>query len=107
MSAEPVEPPRRRDFRDATPNEIRAALIPEEQVEFDQAWRRALLEAIDTRDLTGVYETLDDWRRIAWMTASSGPHAHRQMWRRAAAAYTGKNIPVNEPFVATKARLGY
>jgi Family of unknown function (DUF6247) len=107
MSAEPIEPPHRRDFRDATPDEIRAALIPEEQVEFDQTWRRALLEAIDTRDLTGVYETLDDWRQIAWMTTASGPRAHRQMWRRAAAAHAGEDIPADEPFAVTKARLGY
>lgn len=30
-----------------TPGEIRAALLPEEQVEFDQAWRRAMIEAAD------------------------------------------------------------
>lgn len=107
MSAEPIGSPPARDFRDATPAEIRAALIPEEQVEFDKAWRQAMLEALDRRDLAGVYETLDDWRRIAWMTASSGHRAHREMWRRAAAAHGGEPVPANESLAAIKARLGY
>lgn len=47
MSAEPVEPPRTRSFRDASPREIRAALIPEEQVDFDVTWQAAMTEAAE------------------------------------------------------------
>lgn len=80
----------RHDFHAASPDEVRAALIPEERAEFDRS---------DDEDL-------DDWRRIAWLTVSSGHHGYREMWRRAAAAYTGKEVPMDEPFVVTKARLG-
>ena len=107
MSAEAAEPPSRPDFKDASPREVRAALIPEEQAEFDHAWRQAMVEAAESQDLTGVFETLDSWRRIAWMTAAHGHESHRRMWRRAAAAYTGEDIPADEPFPVTKARLGY
>jgi hypothetical protein len=107
MSAAAVEHPDLGNFADATPKQVRAALIPEEQVEFDQAWRAALAAAGESLDLADVFETLDSWRRVAWMTAASGHEAHRQMWRRAAKLYTGEDIPAHEAFSVTKARLGY
>jgi hypothetical protein len=107
MSAEPVESPWPGDFRDASPREVRAALIPEEQVVFDKAWRQAMVEGAESQDLAGVFETLESWRRIAWMTAAHGHESHRRMWRRAAALYTGDEIPADEPYSVTKARLGY
>jgi hypothetical protein len=48
MSAEMIEPPRRRVFKDASPREIRAALIPEEQADFDLTWRAAIEKAAET-----------------------------------------------------------
>jgi hypothetical protein len=82
---------------------VRAALIPEEVGEFD----RDMAEAAKAGDPAMVRETLESWRRIAWMTAANGPEAHRRMWQRAAAKYTGEDIPAHEPLPVTKARLGY
>jgi hypothetical protein len=98
------EPVRKRPpFADASPAEVRAALIPEEVGEFD----RDMADAARTRDRAVIQETLESWRRIAWMTTANGPDAHRRMWQRAAAKYTGDDISTNEPLQVTKARLGY
>ena len=93
-------------FRDASPAEVRAALVPEEAAEFEREWRTALAKAADTLDLTEVLETLESWRRIARLTAAAGPAGHRAMYRRAAARLTGQDIPADEPLPRTKARLG-
>lgn len=98
--------PRPRDFRDATPREIRDALIPEEAVEFDQQWQASMARATETLDLADVFMTLECWRRIAMMTAAHGHDAHRQMLRRAAERFTGEAIPADEPVSVTKARIG-
>lgn len=93
-------------FTDASPAEVRAALIPEEAAEFDQQWREVMARATETLDLSEVLETLDSWRRVARLTTSAGPDAHRAMYRRAAARLTGEGIPANEALPRTKARLG-
>jgi hypothetical protein len=85
---------------------VRAALIPEEAIEFDHQWREVMATATETLDLTDVHAVLESWRRIAWMTSTNGPDAHRRMYRRAAARLTGQDIPAEEPLVQTKARLG-
>ncbi len=95
-----------RSFVDASPAEVRAALIPEEAAEFDQQWREVMARATETLDLSEVLETLDSWRRVARLTASAGPDPHRAMYRRAAARLAGDDIPTDEPFARTKARLG-
>jgi hypothetical protein len=43
----------------AGPRAIRAALLGQEQEEFDQAYRRALAEAAETLELAGVLDTLE------------------------------------------------
>jgi Family of unknown function (DUF6247) len=43
-----------RSFADASPAEVRAALIPEEAAEFDQQWREAMSRATETLDLSEV-----------------------------------------------------
>lgn len=91
---------------DASPAEVRAALIPEEAAEFEREWREVMARAAETLDLSEVLETLESWRLIAQLTAAAGPEAHRAMYRRAATRLTGQDIPVNEPVTATKARLG-
>ncbi|HEV2784418.1 MAG TPA: DUF6247 family protein [Actinophytocola sp.] len=82
-AAYPDPEPKRPPFADASPAEVRAALIPEEATVFDREWRAALAEATETFDLTAVHETLEHWRRIAWMTTAHGPEAHRRMLARA------------------------
>lgn len=85
---------------------MRAALIPEERAEFDEQWRAVMVRATETLDLTEVFATLDEWRRVARLTAVAGAEAHRAMYRRAAARLTGQTVPVDEPLPQTKARLG-
>jgi hypothetical protein len=91
---------------DASPAEVRAALIPEEAAEFEREWRDVMARAAETLDLSEVLETLESWRLVAQLTTAAGPEAHRAMYRRAAARLTGQAIPADEPVTATKARLG-
>jgi hypothetical protein len=83
MSAEPIEPPRATSFRDASPREVRAALIPEEQADFDRQWRRTLSEATDPLDQAEALRVLDSWRRRAMITTHLGPRGYRNMLARA------------------------
>lgn len=85
---------------------VRAALIPEEAVEFERDWRAVLAKAAETLDLSEVLETLESWRLVAEVTTAAGPEEHRAMYRRAASRLTGEDVPANEPLARTKARLG-
>lgn len=51
-------------FADASPADVRAAVIPEEQTEFDQQWHELMARATENLDLTEVFDTLNEWRRI-------------------------------------------
>jgi len=93
-------------FADASPAEVRAALIPEEAAEFDQQWRQVMARATETLDLSEVLATLDSWRRVARLTAAAGAGAHRAMYRRAAGRLSGGDVPAEESLPRTKARLG-
>lgn len=105
-AAGPPPEPRRPLFADASPAQVRAALIPEEAVEFDHQWRDVMTRATETLDLTEVLAVLESWRRVAWLTTANGSDAHRRMYRRAAARRANEDIPDNEPLPRTKARLG-
>jgi hypothetical protein len=105
-AAYPAPRPKGPPFANASAAEVRAALIPEEAVQFDREWSKAMTEAAGRLDHASPRATLESWRRIAWMTVAHGPEAHRQMYRRAAAKLTGTEIPVDEPLLQTKARLG-
>jgi uncharacterized protein DUF6247 len=87
----------------AGPRAIRAALLVEEREECDQAYRRALAEAGDTLELTGVLDVLEHWRRRAIMSAD--PQAYRRMLRRAAQLLSGDEVPEDEPLAQLKERL--
>ena len=102
----PPEPHRRPLFVDASPAQVRAALIPEEAAEFDHQWREVMARATDTLDLTEVLAVLESWRRVARLTTANGPDAHRRMYRRAATKLDTDDIPDDEPLARTKARLG-
>jgi hypothetical protein len=82
-AAYPAPEPKRLPFADASPAEVRAALIPEEVVEFDRQWRSAMTEATEKRDLTRVYETMDLWRRHALTTQALGTDDYRRMLAQA------------------------
>jgi hypothetical protein len=66
-------------FADASPVEIRAALLPEDQPEFDRQWREALTVAAETLSLDEVHDTLESWRRIAWLVSEHGHEGYRRM----------------------------
>lgn len=101
MTTVAITPP----FADASPAEVRAALLPEEQPDFDREYRRALAFAAESLTLDELHATLTCWRRVAWMTHND-PAGHRRMLRRAGERVSGERIPAEEPLERTKARLG-
>jgi antitoxin (DNA-binding transcriptional repressor) of toxin-antitoxin stability system len=108
-AAGPPPKPRRPLFADASPAQVRSALIPEEAAEFDHQWCEVMTRATETLDLTevlAVLAVLESWRRVAWLAMVNGPDAHRRMYRRAAAHRADEDIPDDEPLPRTKARLG-
>lgn len=111
MTADAVEPPPPRSFRDASPKEIRAALIPEEQVQFDISWRTAMTEATEAQDLSGVFSSLATWRVHAEITQDLGHEGYRQWLARAERiARTGElppgTVPLEDIQALIRERLG-
>lgn len=107
MAQDAVEPPRARNFKDASPREVRAALVPEDQPDFDQQWRKALTEAVDSLDLTQVHNVLDSWRRRATITTHLGHDGYRNMLAKAERILrTGEPEPGSVPWSELKAELG-
>jgi len=88
----------------STPREIRAALTGEEIAHFDREYRRAMAEAAESLDLSGVVSMLKRWQRVAWSTRDD-LDAHRQMLARADEFNAGGDV-ATEPWQRTKARLG-
>jgi hypothetical protein len=54
--------------RFGSPAAIRAALLPEQAVEFDSAYDAALTAARQTLSLDQLHHVLWVWRRVAWQT---------------------------------------
>ncbi len=111
VAAEAVESPQPRNFHDASPREVRAAIVPEEQPDFDRQWEHALAEAAESFDLTGVFCVLDSWRRRATITTHLGHHGYRQMLARAEERLrTGEapadSVPLDEIKALIAERLG-
>jgi hypothetical protein len=105
MAAE-AEPPRPRNFKDASPREVRAALVPEELSDFDQQWREALSKAADSLDLTDVHDVLDSWRRRATTTNYLGHDGYRRMLAKAERILrTGEPEPGSVPLEEIKALI--
>jgi hypothetical protein len=101
-----AEQPRATNFSDASPQEVRAALVPEEQPDFDRQWRNALSNAAESLDLTDVHKTLDSWRRRAWITSHLGPDGYRRMLARAERILrTGEPEPGSVPLEDIKALI--
>jgi hypothetical protein len=113
MTAAPeVQPePSGQPFADASPAQVRAALVPEDVVRFDRQWRAAMATATEALDLTAVHELLDSWRRVAWLTTASGPEGYRRILARAEETLrTGEEPPgtvsLEEIRLRIAARLG-
>jgi hypothetical protein len=66
-------------FADATPAQVRAALVPEDVEAFDTQWREAMASATESLDLSVVYRTLESWRRVAWLTTARGHDGYRRL----------------------------
>jgi hypothetical protein len=88
----------------ASPHAIRAALLPDDRGAFDAAYTAALDAARECLDLTELFETLEQWRRIAVL------HSDRENFRavaqRAAELTTGEPVPDDEPLEITRAKAG-
>lgn len=81
--------PRHPLARGASPAAIRAALPPEDQVEFDRALGEAADELKAGLDLVPLFTVLDRWRRIAAL--QSDPERFARVVRRAAAVTPGQD----------------
>lgn len=95
----------RSPFERASPAEVRAALLDEEKPDFDREYEHALAVAAESLTLDELHETLECWRRVAWMTYAN-PHEHQRTLRAAAERLTRQSVPADEPVTATKERLG-
>jgi hypothetical protein len=107
-ATEPADPGGRGvPFADASPAQVRAALVPEDDAEFDRQWREVLTRAIETLDLAEVTETLASWRQVAWVTSARGQDGYRRMMRQAEQTMaTGELSPGTEAWTTVKARRG-
>lgn len=102
MTHAAIRPP----FVDASPAEIRAALLDEERPEFDRQYRRALDAARDSYSLAELENTLNWWRRTAQLTQAD-PAAHRRMLARAARTLETGELPAGStPWRQLKDELG-
>src|SRR5205814_4232394 len=88
----------------ASPRDIRAALLPEDQAKFDSEYDLALAGTRASLDLTELFKTLEQWRRIAVM--QQDPQEFRRTVRRAAELLTNESIPTDEPPAVTRAKAG-
>ncbi|MGH3931973.1 MAG: DUF6247 family protein [Pseudonocardiaceae bacterium] len=64
-------------FADASPAELREAILPEDVERFDASLQRATDAVVETLSLDPVWEFLEHWRRIARVVNHNG-HDH---WR--------------------------
>lgn len=88
----------------AAPRAIRAGLLPEDRGQFDEAYRRALSEARESLDLAELFDTLEQWRRLALLQSDSDNF--RRIVRKAAELLTGERVPPDEPLAVTRVKAG-
>jgi Family of unknown function (DUF6247) len=106
-AAESAPAPDQPPFADASPARVRAALLPEDVAEFDRQWQDVMTRAIRALDLTEVHRTLNTWRRVAWVTAATGPERYRATLAGAQDRLrTGERHPQATPWHQLKAELG-
>jgi hypothetical protein len=66
-------------FREASPADLRAALLPEHLDDFDRGYRDALRVAGEDLSLVRLADFLESWRRVAWLVGDMGAEAYRRM----------------------------
>jgi hypothetical protein len=102
-----AETPRQRDFRDASPRQIRDALIPEDVAKFDRDWQELMTKAREALDLAEVLDNVEYWRRHAAITNHLGHDGYRDMLARAEHRLrTGERAPDTVSWTELKAELG-
>jgi hypothetical protein len=95
-------------FADASPAQVRAALVPEDAVRFDRQWRAAMATATEALDLTGVHDVLESWRRVAWLTSARGAEGYRRILARAEETLrTGEQPPGAVSLEEIRLRIGH
>jgi acyl-CoA reductase-like NAD-dependent aldehyde dehydrogenase len=100
-------PGRQPPFADASPAQVRAALTPEDMAEFDRQWREVMARATRELDLTEVLDTLEAWRRTAWVTTAAGHDRYRAIMRDAEhRLQTGERPPGAVSWSQLKVDLG-
>jgi hypothetical protein len=99
--------PGRPPFADASPAQVRAALLPEDAAEFDRQWQDVMARATRDLDLTEVHHVLDTWRRVAWVATATGHERYRAVLASAEERLrTGERHPGAMPWNQLKAELG-
>lgn len=88
----------------AAPHDIRDGLLPEDRDQFDAAYDQALADARKTLDLTSLFTTLEQWRRLAVLQSDRANYRHAV--RRAAELLTGEPVPDDEPLSVTRRKAG-
>lgn len=66
-------------FAHASPAQIRTALTSEDATTFDEHWRAVMQRATESLDLTELFEALETWRRLAWLSTAHGHDGYRKM----------------------------
>lgn len=70
-------------FATASPAEIRGAILPEDQPQFDEQFQKALQAVAETLRLDELDRFLEHWRRIAWSVTAHGHDSWRVLLAKA------------------------
>ena len=73
---EPTQGRRHPLAKGASPEAIAAALLPEDRAAFLTEYAAALAAARDSLDLTGLFQMLEHWRRVAALQADPQVFRH-------------------------------
>ena len=106
-ATESLPEPGRLPFADASPAQVRAALTSDDAADFDKQWQEVMARATRELDLREVLDTLDTWRRVAWVTTAVGSERYRATLASAEQrTRTGERHPDAVPWSQLKAELG-
>lgn len=97
-------------FADASPAQLREAILPEDVPEFDRHYQRALDVARTTLRLDELEKFLELWRRVAWSTNANGHDRWRAVLAEAQRRLAGGPpppgmVPMEEMEARIQARL--
>jgi hypothetical protein len=65
-----------------------------------------MVEATENLDLTRVHQTLESWRRVAWLMHANGPDGYRRLLARAEETVRTGRMPADSvPIEQVKAMI--